>query len=99
MHKKLMVERCKAAPEQLSVEPPVGPRAVSLQRLKAEVDELWSFIDTKANRHWVWITMDATTRQVLAFPALLGGVGPQVCSYANRSLSLDYPSRSYLNQI
>jgi insertion element IS1 protein InsB len=40
---------------------------VILQRLEAELDELWSFVGKKANRHWVWIAMDATTRQVLAF--------------------------------
>jgi insertion element IS1 protein InsB len=40
---------------------------VILQRLKAEVDELWSFVGKKANRQWVWVAMDATTRQVIAF--------------------------------
>jgi insertion element IS1 protein InsB len=40
---------------------------VSLQRLEAELDELWSFVGKKENRHWVWIAMDASTRQVLAF--------------------------------
>ena len=62
-----MVERFQAAPEHLCVESPVGTRAVILQRLKAEVDELWSFVGTKANRQWVWIAMDTTTRQVIAF--------------------------------
>ena len=38
-----------------------------LQRLEAELDELWSFVGKKANRQGVWIAMDATTRQVLAF--------------------------------
>ena len=38
-----------------------------LHRLEAEIDELWSFVGAKANRHWVWIAMDATTRQVIAF--------------------------------
>ena len=37
-----------------------------LQRLEAELDELWSFVGTKANRQWVWIAMAASTRQVLA---------------------------------
>ena len=64
---QFMVERFKAAPEHLYVEPPVGTRAVILQRLKAEVDELWSFVGKKANRHWGWIAMDAATRQVIAF--------------------------------
>jgi insertion element IS1 protein InsB len=31
------------------------------------MDELWSFVGKKANRHWVWIAMDGTTRQVIAF--------------------------------
>ena len=38
-----------------------------VQRLEAELDELWSFVGKKANRHWVWIAMDATTHQVIAF--------------------------------
>jgi IS1 family transposase len=40
---------------------------VILQRLEAELDELWSCVGKKANRHWVWIAIDITTRQVLAF--------------------------------
>jgi hypothetical protein len=63
----LMVERFQAAPAPLYVELPVSPRAVILQRLKAEVDELWSFVGTKANRQGVWSAMAATTRQVSAF--------------------------------
>ena len=31
------------------------------------MDELWSFVGTKTNRQLVWIAMDATTRQVIAF--------------------------------
>ena len=38
-----------------------------VQRLEAELDELWNFVGKKANRHWVWIAMDAATRQVIAF--------------------------------
>jgi insertion element IS1 protein InsB len=51
--------------EHLYVEPPRGTPAVILQRLEAELDELWNFVGKKANRHWVWIAMDTTTRQVL----------------------------------
>jgi hypothetical protein len=56
-----------AAPEHLYVEPPGGAPAVILQRLVAELDERWSFVGKKTNRQWVWIAMDATTRQVIAF--------------------------------
>jgi insertion element IS1 protein InsB len=64
---QFMVERFSAAPEHLNVAPPVHTPAVIVQRLEAEMDELWSFVGAKANRHWVWIAMDATTRQVIAF--------------------------------
>ncbi|PWT86708.1 MAG: IS1 family transposase [Acidobacteria bacterium] len=64
---QFMVERFHAIPEHLYVRPPVNSPAVILQRLEAELDELWSFVGKKANRQWVWIAMDATTRQVLAF--------------------------------
>jgi insertion element IS1 protein InsB len=57
----------QAAPEHLDAEPPSATPAVILQRLEAELDELWSFVGKKANRHWVRIAMDATTRQVIAF--------------------------------
>jgi insertion element IS1 protein InsB len=29
--------------------------------------ELWSFVGSKKNRPWIWIAIDATTRQVIAF--------------------------------
>ena len=64
---QFMVTRFQAAPERLYVKPADNPPAVILQRLEAELDELWSFVGKKANRQWVWIAMDATTRQVLAF--------------------------------
>ena len=62
-----MVERFTAAPDHLYVQPTAGTQRVILRRLEAEVDELWSFVGRKANRHWVWIAMDALTRQIIAF--------------------------------
>ena len=62
-----MIERFTAAPDHLNVQPTAGTQRVILHRLEAEVDELWSFVGTKANRQWVWIAMDAATRQILAF--------------------------------
>jgi insertion element IS1 protein InsB len=64
---QFMSARFQAAPEDLHAKPAAGAPAVILQRLEAELDELWSFVGKKANRQWVWIAMDATTRQVLAF--------------------------------
>jgi insertion element IS1 protein InsB len=62
-----MGERFTAAPDHLYIQPPAGTQGVILQRLEAEVDELWSFVGKKANRQWVWIAMDADTRQIIAF--------------------------------
>lgn len=32
-----------------------------------ELDELWSFVQKKANKRWVWIVLCRTTRQVVAY--------------------------------
>jgi len=61
-----MVERFQATPDYLHVQPTAGTPAVILQWPEAELDELWSYVGQKENRQWAWITMDATTRQVIA---------------------------------
>jgi len=63
----LMVECFTACPDDLHVELPARPTAVVLSRLEAEADEMWSFVQKKANKQWMWIAMDATTRQIIAF--------------------------------
>jgi len=40
---------------------------VLLYQLKAEADEMWSFVGKKTNRQWLWLALEAHTRQVLAF--------------------------------
>jgi insertion element IS1 protein InsB len=62
-----MVERFAACPDHLHVQLPVSPTEVVIRRLEAEADELWSFVGKKANKQWLWIAMDAKTRQVIAF--------------------------------
>ena len=32
-----------------------------------ELDELWSFVGSKANARWVWIALCRQTRQVVAY--------------------------------
>ena len=63
-----MVERFTAAPDHLYVQPTAGTQRGLLHRLEAEVDELWSFVGTQANRQWGWSAMDADTRHIIAFP-------------------------------
>jgi insertion element IS1 protein InsB len=62
-----MVERFAACPEHLHVQLPVSPTDVVIRQLEAEADEMWSFVQKKANKQWIWIAMDARTRQVIAF--------------------------------
>ena len=38
-----------------------------IQRLEGEADERASFVQKKAHKQWVWIAMDAQSRQVMAF--------------------------------
>jgi insertion element IS1 protein InsB len=38
-----------------------------LRRLEVEADEMASFVQKKPTKQWIWIAMDATTRQVMAF--------------------------------
>jgi insertion element IS1 protein InsB len=62
-----MVERFAACPDHLHVQLPAGPTDVVIQRLDAEADEMWSFVQKKVNKQWLWLAMDAATRQVIAF--------------------------------
>ena len=62
-----MVECFTACPEDLHVQLPARPTTVVMSRLEAEADERWSFVQKKANKQWIWIAMDATTRQIIAF--------------------------------
>jgi hypothetical protein len=61
-----MVECFTACPDDLHVAFPAHPTAVGLSRLEAEADAMWSFVQKKANKQWIWIAMDATTRQIIA---------------------------------
>jgi insertion element IS1 protein InsB len=62
-----LVERVASCPDHLHVQLPVDPTDVVIQRLEAEADEMWSFVGKKANKQWLRVAMDATTRQVIAF--------------------------------
>jgi insertion element IS1 protein InsB len=61
-----LVECYEAAPAHLNVEGRPRPDP-PLVLLEAEVDELWSFVGKKANPQWLWLALDADSRQVLAF--------------------------------
>jgi insertion element IS1 protein InsB len=62
-----MVACFAAVPEHLHVQPVASSGEVLLGCLEVEADELWSFVQKKANMQWLWIAMDKQTRQILAF--------------------------------
>jgi len=35
--------------------------------LESEIDEMFSFVGSKANKQWIWIAMDTKSRQIVAF--------------------------------
>ena len=46
-------------PQQVNVLPKEkGP-------LTVQMDELWSFVDSKGNKQWVWLAIDAQTREII----------------------------------
>lgn len=53
------------------------PASSSSDGLVLELDELWSFVDNKANKRWVWIALARDTRQVVAY--VIGDRGERTC--------------------
>ncbi len=45
----------------------------NIQLIKSELDEMWSFVQKKTNKQWIWIAQCRRTRQVIAFH--IGGRG------------------------
>jgi insertion element IS1 protein InsB len=62
-----LVQCFEALPDHLNVQPITCIQDVTIQRLEVEADEMSSFVKKKANKQWIWIAMDAKTRQVIAF--------------------------------
>ena len=38
-----------------------------MRRVEAEADELCSFVQHKANKQWLWLAMERSSRQIIAF--------------------------------
>jgi len=54
------VKRCdELVPHQGQVLP--NPKG----SLTVQMDELWSFVDDKGNKQWVWLALDVATREIV----------------------------------
>ena len=62
-----LVQCVEALPDHLHVQPITCHGHIMLHRLEVEADEMASFVQKKAHKQWIWIAMDARTRQVMAF--------------------------------
>jgi insertion element IS1 protein InsB len=60
-----MIARFEAAPEHLHVQLPGHPHEVLLRRVEA--DEMCSFVKKTAHKQWLWLAMDKTTGQIMAY--------------------------------
>ncbi|MBM0743404.1 IS1 family transposase [Phormidium sp. CLA17] len=55
-----------------------------------ECDELWSFVDNKKNKQWVWLALDADTREIVG--VYIGARDAAAARQLWHSLPPDYPS-------
>jgi insertion element IS1 protein InsB len=62
-----LIQCIEVLPDHFHVQPLAGHGNVMLRRLEVEADERASFVQQKADKQWIWIAMDATMRQVIAF--------------------------------
>jgi insertion element IS1 protein InsB len=62
-----LVKCFEALPDHLHVQPVLCEQNVMIQRLQVEADEMASFVQKKADKQWIWMAVDAKTRQVIAF--------------------------------
>jgi insertion element IS1 protein InsB len=57
----------EALPDHLQVQPITCHGNAMLRRLEVEAEELASCVQKKVKKQWIWITVDAKSRQVIAF--------------------------------
>lgn len=62
-----IAEEYAKLPDHLNVVSCKKKSKIIVQCLEVEADELWSFVGKKENKQWVWVAMNATTRQIIAF--------------------------------
>jgi len=62
-----MVDLYDQLPDDLNLQVKAEAEELMIYTLESEVDEMLSFVSKKANKQWVWIAMDVSSRQVIAF--------------------------------
>ena len=62
-----MVSEHEQLPEDLNYHTSVETDKLLIGSIESEIDEMWSFVGNKKNKQWIWIAMDARSRQIIAF--------------------------------
>ncbi len=64
----------------------------SLQRPIIEMDELWSYVGSKAKKVWIWLAIERQTRKIVGIA--FGDRSEETCSALWYSLPADYRKRA-----
>ena len=56
------------------------------RRLAVQMDELWSFVGNKGNKQWVWLALDAQTREIVGVH-----IGNRSAGSAQAGVAVDAP--------
>ena len=62
-----MVNRYNQLPDDLNFQVKAQAEELIIYTLKAEIDEMFSFVRQKTNKQWIWIALDVQSRQIIAF--------------------------------
>ena len=57
----------KQTPENLGLSPQLVKRIKKLQVFGIQADELWSFVQKKTQKRWIWVAYDPVHRLVIAY--------------------------------
>ena len=62
-----MTSEYEQLPDDLNYQSSLKTDKLLIWSIDSEVDEMWSFVGSKENKQWIWIAMDAKSRQIIAF--------------------------------
>ena len=62
-----MVSEYGQLPDDLNYNASLEIDKLLIWSIESEVDEMWSFVGSKENKQWIWIAMDAKSRQIISF--------------------------------
>ena len=85
-----LMQCVEALPDHLHVQPITWYSNVIMRRLEVEADAMASFVQKKANKPWIWVAMDAKSRQVIAVAEVPSACGRR---FLKRTVSGPYSIR------